>query len=78
MATLVTGGRSLNFLESLAQLTVSSMPVPGSTGQRHAHHVSYVVGMVDQVSDDAALGFAEAFYDAIGAGRSIDAFRGSQ
>ncbi len=39
-------------------------------------HIPYVVGMKRGVKDDAALEFAEGFYDAIGAGRSIeDAFK---
>lgn len=37
-----------------------------------AHHVPYVIGMSEAVGDKAALEFAIGFYDAIGAGRSID------
>jgi hypothetical protein len=40
-----------------------------------ARHIPYVVGMRTAVSDDAALEFAVGFYDALGAGRSVeDAF----
>lgn len=38
-------------------------------------HISYVIGMARGVSDEAAIEFAVGFYDALGAGRSIeDAF----
>jgi hypothetical protein len=36
-------------------------------------HIRYVVGMNSTVSDDAALEFAMGFYDALGAGKSIQA-----
>ena len=40
-----------------------------------SEHINYVIGMSKEVSDKAALEFAVGFYDAIGAGRSIeDAF----
>jgi hypothetical protein len=35
-------------------------------------HIPYVIGMTANVSDDAALEFAVGFYDALGAGKSID------
>ena len=39
-------------------------------------HIPYVIGMTSSVSDDAAREFAVGFYDALGAGRSIqDAFK---
>ena len=37
-----------------------------------AQHIPYVVGMKAAVSDDAALQFALGFYDALGAGRSVE------
>jgi hypothetical protein len=37
-----------------------------------AHHVAYVVGMSDAIGDDAAIAFSVGFYQAIGAGRSIE------
>jgi hypothetical protein len=41
-----------------------------------SRHIPYVIGMTSSVSDDAALEFAVGFYDALGAGKSIeDAFR---
>jgi hypothetical protein len=36
-------------------------------------HIRFVIGMDSSVSDDAALEFAVGFYDALGAGRSIQA-----
>jgi hypothetical protein len=39
-------------------------------------HIRFVIGMKSGVSDDAALEFAVGFYDALGAGKSIqDAFK---
>lgn len=39
-------------------------------------YIPYVVGMTASVSDEAALEFAVAFYDALGAGKAIeDAFQ---
>ncbi len=35
-------------------------------------HVPYVVGMTHTINDSAAIVFATAFYDAIGAGKTID------
>jgi hypothetical protein len=41
-----------------------------------ARYIPYVIGMGASVSDDAALEFAIGFYDALGAGRSVEeAFR---
>ncbi|WP_242063017.1 CHAT domain-containing protein [Nostoc sp. FACHB-145] len=37
-----------------------------------SQHINYVVGMSDEISDDAALKFAVGFYDALGAGRSYE------
>ena len=37
-----------------------------------AKHIPYVIGMRAAVSDDAAIEFAVGFYDALGAGRSIE------
>ena len=39
--------------------------------QAIASHIKYVVGMSNQISDDAARQFAVAFYDGIGAGRRV-------
>jgi hypothetical protein len=36
-------------------------------------HIPYVIGMNSSISDDAALEFAMGFYDALGAGKSIQA-----
>ncbi|MEM9092856.1 MAG: CHAT domain-containing protein [Cyanobacteria bacterium P01_F01_bin.53] len=35
-----------------------------------AQHLNYVIGMNQAVNDDAAIAFAEGFYDALGAGES--------
>ncbi|MFM7427750.1 MAG: CHAT domain-containing protein [Elainella sp.] len=35
-----------------------------------AEHINYVIGMNQAVRDDAAIAFAEGFYDALGAGES--------
>ena len=44
-----------------------------------AKYIPYVVGMSARISDDAALEFAVAFYDALGAGKTIkEAFRFGQ
>ncbi|UBF24988.1 CHAT domain-containing protein [Kovacikia minuta CCNUW1] len=40
--------------------------------QAIAHHVDYVIGMNQSIGDRAAIEFAVGFYDALGAGRSID------
>ena len=41
-----------------------------------AKHIPYVIGMTASISDDGALQFAVGFYDALGAGKSIEeAFR---
>ncbi|MCP4696170.1 MAG: CHAT domain-containing protein [Gammaproteobacteria bacterium] len=37
-----------------------------------ARHIDYVIGMSREISDKAALVFAAAFYDALGAGRRIE------
>jgi predicted transcriptional regulator len=37
-----------------------------------AHHINYVVGMSQSIKDAAAIEFAVAFYDALGAGESIE------
>lgn len=37
-----------------------------------AEHIPYVIGMPKEISDNAAIEFAVAFYDAIGAGRSYE------
>lgn len=37
-----------------------------------AKHIPYVIGMNDAIDDKAAIEFAVAFYDAIGAGESIE------
>jgi hypothetical protein len=37
-----------------------------------ARHVAYVVGMSHEIGDDGAIAFSVGFYQAIGAGRSID------
>ncbi|BDA67328.1 conserved hypothetical protein [Calothrix sp. PCC 7716] len=41
-----------------------------------SHHVKYVIGMSRKIGDKAAINFAVAFYDALGAGEDIEfAFR---
>ena len=41
-----------------------------------AQHIPYVIGMSTSISDSAAIEFAVGFYDALGAGKSIeDAYR---
>ena len=41
-----------------------------------SRHIPYVIGMSHAISDHAALEFAVGFYDALGAGRSVeDAFK---
>lgn len=35
-------------------------------------HIKYVIGMKDQIGDEAAIEFSVAFYDALGAGESIE------
>lgn len=37
-----------------------------------AKHVAYVIGMPREIGDTTAIEFAVAFYDALGAGRSVD------
>ncbi|MEM2961152.1 MAG: NB-ARC domain-containing protein [Candidatus Bathyarchaeia archaeon] len=37
-----------------------------------AEHIPFVIGMPKEIGDDAAIEFAVAFYDAIGAGRSYE------
>ena len=37
-----------------------------------AQHIKYVVGMGQEIGDIAAIDFSVAFYDALGAGKSID------
>ncbi|KST65670.1 CHAT domain-containing protein [Mastigocoleus testarum] len=39
-------------------------------GEAISQHINYVVGMSDEISDDAAVKFALGFYDALGAGWS--------
>jgi len=39
-------------------------------------HINYVIGMKDEIDDKAAIEFSVGFYDALGAGRSVeDAFK---
>ena len=40
--------------------------------QAIAQHIEYVIGVRDQISNEAALEFAIGFYDALGAGRDIE------
>jgi WD40 repeat protein len=40
--------------------------------QAIAQHIEYVVGMNKAIGDSAAIEFAAAFYDALGAGESVD------
>ncbi|MGD2091829.1 MAG: SIR2 family protein [Candidatus Aminicenantes bacterium] len=41
-----------------------------------SQHINYVIGMKEEIDDDAAIEFAVGFYDALGAGRSVeDAFK---
>ena len=37
-----------------------------------AKHIDYVVGMKREIGDTAAIEFAVAFYDALGAGKSFE------
>jgi hypothetical protein len=37
-----------------------------------ARHINYVIGMKQEIEDAAAIEFAVAFYDALGAGKSIE------
>ncbi|MBD0264321.1 MAG: GUN4 domain-containing protein [Tolypothrix sp. Co-bin9] len=37
-----------------------------------ARHVNYVIGMSQEIGDRAAIAFSVAFYDALGAGRSVE------
>ena len=37
-----------------------------------AQHINYVIGMNQEVYDDAAIAFAEGFYDTLGAGESYE------
>jgi hypothetical protein len=37
-----------------------------------AQHIPYVIGMNQAIGDRAALEFAVGFYDALGAGRSVE------
>ncbi|NEO85005.1 MAG: CHAT domain-containing protein [Spirulina sp. SIO3F2] len=40
--------------------------------QAIAHHISYVIGMNDAIGDKAAISFSIGFYQALGAGKSIE------
>lgn len=40
--------------------------------QEISKHINYVIGMSDEVPDEAAIAFSEAFYDAIANGRDIE------
>src|SRR5207244_12574514 len=40
--------------------------------QAIAKHIDFVIGMNKAIGDSAAIEFAAAFYDALGAGESID------
>jgi len=40
--------------------------------QAIAYHIPYVIGMNQEIGDRAAIAFAVGFYDALGAGRSIE------
>ena len=37
-----------------------------------AAHIPYVIGMGDEIGDEAAIAFAVGFYDALGAGRDVE------
>ena len=43
-----------------------------SLAEQLSQHLNYVIGMNQAVYDDAAIAFAEGFYDAIGAGESYE------
>jgi formylglycine-generating enzyme required for sulfatase activity len=40
--------------------------------QAIAQHIDYVIGMSDEIGDQAAIEFAVGFYDALGAGRTVE------
>lgn len=40
--------------------------------QAIAEHIPHVIGMSDEIGDKTAIEFAVAFYDALGAGRSVE------
>ena len=40
--------------------------------QSIVHHINYVIGMSREVQDDAAISFTIGFYDAMGAGESVE------
>jgi formylglycine-generating enzyme required for sulfatase activity len=40
--------------------------------QAIAQHIDYVIGMSDEIGDQAAIEFAVGFYDALGAGRNVE------
>ena len=37
-----------------------------------AQHIRYVIGMNNEIQDQAAIEFAVGFYDALGAGESVE------
>lgn len=77
-ATLVTGNALSELFALFEDVACVVLNACYSEAQATAvaQYVPYVVGMSDEISDDAAMRFAVAFYDAIGAGRSYHfAFR---
>lgn len=77
-ATLVTGNALSELFALFEDVACVVLNACYSEAQAKAiaQYVPYVVGMSDEISDDAAMRFAVAFYDAIGANRSYHfAFR---
>ena len=76
-AQLVTGAALAGLFKLFAQKAqINCVLLNGCYSQAQAEaiveHVPYVIGMSDSMGDQAAIEFAVGFYDALGAGESVD------
>ena len=73
---LVTGEALAGLFKIFAKRGVGCVVLNGCYSQVQAlavvQHISYVVGMKRAIGDKAAIAFAVGFYDAIGAGETIE------
>jgi CHASE2 domain-containing sensor protein len=72
----LVSGSALAELFKLFVDTIECVVINGCYSQEQAkaiaQHIDYVIGMSEAIEDQAAIKFAVGFYDALGAGRSIE------
>jgi len=74
MQTVTADALAALFQLSVAQIdcVLLNACYSATQAQEIANHVNYVIGMDKAIGDRAAIAFAVGFYQALGAGRSIE------